>query len=91
MGHLYKYIKIERDLCIGAASCIAVYPEIFELDEDNIAVIKRKDGSLVSDQTAIDLLDVSEVDDDKLLMAAQSCPTAAIFLYDETGLQVYPE
>jgi ferredoxin len=91
MGSLYKYIKVDRDLCIGAASCIAVYPEIFELDEENIAVIKRQDGSKISDKTAIELLDVSEVDDDKLLMAAQSCPTAAIILYDERGLVVYPE
>lgn len=91
MGNIYKYIKVDRDLCIGAASCIAVYPEIFELDEDNIAVIKRKDGSKVSDKTDVEMLDVSSIDDDKLLMSAQSCPTAAIILYDEHGLQVYPE
>ena len=91
MGSLYKYIKVDRDLCIGAASCIAVYPEIFELDEENIAVIKRKDGALVSDKTEVEMLSVEQIDDDKLLMAAQSCPTAAILLYDEHGLQLYPE
>jgi ferredoxin len=90
MGHLYKYIKIDRDLCIGAASCVAVYPEIFQLDEENKAVVLKKDGVNTSDQTNIDLLSCAAVDDDQLLLAAQSCPTAAIFLYDEHGNQVFP-
>ena len=91
MGSLYKFIKIDRDLCIGAASCIAVYPEIFELDEENKAVVLKKDGSKTSDHTSINLLSCEAVDDDQLLLAAQSCPTTAIFLYNETGEQLYPE
>ncbi len=91
MGNLYKYIKVDRDLCIGAASCIAVYPEIFELDEENKAVLKIKDGAKTSDKSEIKVLSVESVDDDKLLLAAQSCPTAAIYLYSEDGSQLYPE
>lgn len=91
MGSIYKYIKVDRDLCIGAASCIAVYPEIFELDEENKAVILKKGGEKTSDQTELTLLSCENVDDDQLLLAAQSCPTAAIFLYNQDGQQVYPE
>lgn len=91
MGALYKYIQVDRDLCIGAASCIAVYPEIFELDPENKAIILKKDGNHTSDKTHIDLLSCENVDDEQLLLAAQSCPTAAIFLYDGEGNQVYPE
>lgn len=91
MGSKYKYIKVDRDLCIGAASCIAVYPEIFELDGEAKAVLLKKDGTKTSEQTSVDLLSCENVDDDKLLLAAQSCPTAAIFLYGEDGMQVYPE
>lgn len=70
----YK-VKVVRDLCIGAASCIAVSPDIFLLDDQNKAVIK--DGSS----------DVPE----NILMAAQSCPTAAIIITDaETGERVWP-
>jgi len=82
---------VDRELCIGAASCVAVYPEVFQLDDENKAVILQKSGIRTSEKTDVDLLDVSKVDDDLLLLAAQSCPTAAIFLYDETGKQVYPE
>jgi ferredoxin len=91
MGNLYKFIQVDRDLCIGAASCISVYPEIFELDPESKAIILKKDGNHTSDKTSIDLLSCATVDDDQLLLAAQSCPTAAIFLFDAAGNQLYPE
>ena len=71
-----KYqVKVVRDLCIGAASCIAVSPDTFLLDDANKAVIKE------------DSQDVPE----NILMAAQSCPTSAIIVTDtETGQQVWP-
>jgi len=85
-----KTLAIDRDQCIGAASCVAVYPDVFEIDEEAKAVLKLKGGEVTSDRTDITALDVSSVDDDALLLAAQSCPTAAIYLYDETGEQVFP-
>jgi ferredoxin len=70
----YK-VKVVRDLCIGAASCVAVSPAVFQLDGENKAVIP--DG-------ATDL-------PDNILLAAQSCPTKAIVIVDtETGQQVWP-
>lgn len=67
-------IFIDRDLCIGAASCMAVAPDVFELDKENKAVVKNKEAA----------------DDETLILAAQSCPTKAIILYDEEGNQIYP-
>jgi ferredoxin len=70
----YK-VKVIRDLCIGAASCVAVSPNVFQLDQENKAVIP--DGAN----------DIPE----NILMAAQSCPTKAIVIIDtETGKQVWP-
>ncbi len=71
-----KYqIKVIRDLCIGAASCIAVSPSVFQLDD--------KSKAIVVDQAN----DVPE----NILLAAQSCPTKAIVITDtETGQQVWP-
>lgn len=70
----YK-VKVIRDLCISAGTCIAVSPQVFEFDDKNIAVIK--DGA--TDEEA------------NILMAAQSCPTKAITVIDtETGKQVWP-
>lgn len=70
----YK-IKVLRDICIGAASCVAVSAPTFELDSENKAVVKA------------DSKDVPE----NILLAAQSCPTKAIVIVDtETGEQVWP-
>lgn len=85
-----KYLMIDRELCIGAASCVAVYPEVFALDEENKAVILQKNGKRCSEKTDVDMLEVSSVDDDTLILAAQSCPTAAIYLYDAEGNQLFP-
>lgn len=70
----YK-VKVIRNLCIGAASCIAVSPNIFKLDGENKAVI----------------LEGNQDTPENILMAAQSCPTKAIIVIDtETNTQVWP-
>jgi ferredoxin len=71
-----KYqIKVIRDMCIGAASCVAVSPAIFELDAENKAIVK---------ETGEDI-------PENIVLAAQSCPTKAIVITDtETGKQVWP-
>ncbi|MDO8425259.1 MAG: ferredoxin [bacterium] len=71
-------IVVDRDLCIGAASCVTIAPDVFFLDDENKAVLLPKSDSAWADYETV-------------LMAAQSCPTKAIFLYDEEGNQLYPE
>lgn len=68
-------IVVDRKLCIGAGTCVVVSPDGFEMDDDNIAVVKPGAEKLSFNE---------------LLMAAQSCPTQAIFLYDEEGNQIFP-
>ncbi len=70
----YK-VEVIRDKCIGAASCVAIAPGVFQLDEENIANVISQDGN----------------DDETKLLGAQSCPTAAITVTDTTtGQQVWP-
>ncbi len=80
-------VKVDRDLCISAASCIALLPEVFELDEEGKAVIKNKDGSKTSDWTDYTKL---SADAQKILEAARSCPTNAVIIEDDSGKQIYP-
>jgi len=68
-------IVIDRDLCIGAASCLAVSAATFELDDENKAVVAGADAA----------------DDGELVAAAESCPTKAILLFDKVGKQIYPK
>lgn len=68
-------IVVDRDLCIGAASCVALAAKTFALDGENKAVVLEGEG------------DPPEM----IKLAAESCPTKAIILIDEeTGTQEYP-
>lgn len=68
-------IKIDRTLCIGAASCVALAMKTFQLDAENKAVVLDEGG------------DEAET----IKLAAESCPTKAIILENlENGKQEYP-
>ncbi len=69
-------IEIDRELCIGAATCVTLAPDAFELDGENKASLKPK---------------WSELTDEQLLNAAKSCPVLAIYLYGQDGKRIYPE
>lgn len=77
-GSKIAKIVIDRDLCIGAASCIAVAGTTFELDGENKVVVIKDSGA-------------NAVDDETLMLAAESCPTKAILLFDAEGKKVYPK
>ncbi len=67
-------IEIKRDICIGAATCSALAPDVFELDQEMKAIVKNPHGA----------------SDEVILEAAQSCPTLAIYIYDDADKQIFP-
>lgn len=71
-----KYlVKVINNKCIGAASCVALAPGTFRLNEQDIAEVITQGGD----------------SDEMILLGAQSCPTAAIIVTDTTtGKQVWP-
>ncbi|MFZ2025280.1 MAG: ferredoxin [Microgenomates group bacterium] len=68
-------ITIDRDLCIGAATCIALAPKAYELDSEAKAVFLETAG---------------EETDETLMEAAKGCPVMAIIIKDQTGKQIFP-
>ena len=82
----YK-VKVDRSLCIGAASCVAVAPNTFELDNEGKAVIKKKDGTTTSD--FVSFQDINE-DENTIINAAKSCPVNAIIIVevDDQGNEI---
>lgn len=68
-------ITVDRNLCIGAASCIAVAPKTYTLDSEAKAIIL---------DTAVEEAPETIID------SAKACPVAAIIIHDETGQQIYP-
>lgn len=67
-------IVVDRDKCISITSCVAIAPDVFELDEDGKARVKSESGA----------------DEATILLAAQSCPVDAITIYDDDGNQIHP-
>ncbi|RJO59817.1 ferredoxin [Candidatus Parcubacteria bacterium] len=70
----FKSITVDREKCISAATCVAVAPEVFELDGEGKAVVKNATGN----------------DDATIIEAAKSCPTQAIIVISEDGKQLVP-
>lgn len=68
-------ITVDRNLCIGAASCVAVAPKTFALDNEAKAIIL---------DSAVDELEETIMD------SAKSCPVAAVIIHDENGKQIFP-
>ncbi len=68
-------IEIDRRACTGMAECIRIAPQVFALDEENIAIV----------------VDASAATREDLLKAARECPTQAIKLYELDGTQIYPD
>ncbi|MBI2918171.1 MAG: ferredoxin [Chloroflexi bacterium] len=67
-------VMVDRQKCIGAANCVAAAPGVFQIDDAGKARV----------------LDPSSVAEDRLLEAAESCPTDAIVLEDDAGRRLYP-
>lgn len=67
---------IDRNLCIGAATCIAIAPKAYELDKDAKAII----------------LDTADEETDQAIIdGAKACPVAAIIVEDENGNRIFPK
>ncbi len=66
---------VDRDLCIGAATCVAIAPKTFILDGEAKAVYLNTSA---------------EDSDETILDAAKGCPVAAIIIEDENGNKIFP-
>ena len=83
-------IKVDPDLCIGAASCVTIDPATFIMNAENKAEVLDH-GEAPDGPTYERVVEMTEDEKDMLILAAQSCPTLAVFIYDEAGTQLFPE
>jgi ferredoxin len=69
-------VEVDKNVCIGAAPCVAMAVNTFALDESGKAAI---------------LATADQDDQDTILNAARACPVSAIRIKDASGNQVFPE
>ncbi len=69
-------VHVDRNLCIGAATCIAVAPKSFVLDSEAKAII---------------LNSIDQDTEQNIIDAARACPVAAIFIEDDKGNKIFPK
>jgi ferredoxin len=69
-------VWVDRDLCIGAATCVAIAPQTFVLDSEAKAIILK---TVISDT------------DQNIIDAAKSCPVAAIIIEDDKANRIFPK
>ena len=68
-------VVIDRGTCISTENCIALAPELFEFDDDQICRFKQDTGT---------------VDRDTLIEACRICPVDALSVIDASGKQLVP-
>lgn len=59
-------IKVIQSKCIAAASCVAISPTFFKLNEQNV----------------VEIIEGGADEEDNVMLSAQSCPTGAIEIYE---------
>ncbi len=60
---------VDRALCIGSGDCVDTAPDVFQLDDEDKAVVVDPDGAPT----------------DEVIDAARNCPVTAIFVQGEEG------
>ena len=68
-------VKIDRLICVGFETCVEVAPDLFQMDEEGIAIFTS---------------DINEVDKETVLEACKECPVDALVVLDASGNQLHP-
>ena len=92
--------RVDRDLCIAVSACIVAEPDIYLLDDEAKAVIKRLDMDDIKevarqvDSEGWVTVETSESGFNRIVESAMTCPVLAILVEKEVEgewVAVYPE
>ena len=61
-------VEVDRDRCVGSGACEVLAPDVFEVDDDGVLIVRRPEPE---DGDAADVAD-----------AVRACPTRALALTD---------
>jgi ferredoxin len=85
-------IVVDRDACIGAATCVVLAGKTFALDEEGKVFILNEDKALSikgETGTVVESQQTNAMDDrETIIDGARSCPVLAIKLYEDDGTEI---
>lgn len=85
-------IIVDQDICIGAASCVALAAKTFGLNQEGKVFIlnegqeknRRAENGEVIEAISTAEMDIREV----ILEGARSCPVTAIRIFEDSGEEI---
>jgi ferredoxin len=85
-------ISVDPIMCFGAAACVTVSPDHFALNNDGKAVVLDSGEKAKADSRIYErIIEADDAKKDEIILAAKSCPVAAISVWNmETGERLYP-
>jgi ferredoxin len=90
--------KVDRDLCIAVSACIVAEPDIYLLDDEAKAVIKKLEledmKEVIRDDEGWVTVSCSERGFDRIVDSARTCPVLAILVEKkeaDSWIAVYPD
>jgi ferredoxin len=67
-------VEVDRDLCMGSGNCSYWAPEVFDLDDEGIAIV-------IADPSA---------HPERVALAVEGCPTAALSIHPDGPTPAQP-
>lgn len=68
-------VKVDPSLCIAAACCVGILPNVFKLNDDNVAVVLSNSPQTTPFEGVVQ---IAPADMPKMEDAVESCPVRAI-------------
>ncbi len=85
-------ISVDPIMCYGAAACVTVSPDHFALNSDAKAIVLDNGETAKLDSRIYErVIEADEAKKEEIILAAKSCPVAAISVWNaDTGEKLYP-
>lgn len=69
LGGIFMKAKVKKDQCIGCGACTMIAEDVFEIDDDGLAVCTKEKVPKEKEEDAVE--------------AMESCPVSAIEIENE--------
>jgi len=85
-------ILVDQDMCIGAASCVAIAAKTFGLDQEGKVYILNESKTVVRTSRCGEVVESEMTPSmdarETIIEGARSCPVSAIKVFEDDGTEI---